>query len=70
MLVYVVVIKSQEWTEKKCLCTAEYQPVCASDMRRYKNVCTFACRLYYIELFKLPPIFPVNCSLLPPTLKN
>lgn len=58
------------WSEKKCVCTSEYQPICASDMRRYKNICSFECKLDYIERFSLPRISKVDCKLLPPTLKN
>ncbi|CAG4956283.1 unnamed protein product [Parnassius apollo] len=60
----------KNWSEKRCPCTTEYNPICSSDMRRYKNICTFQCRIQHLIKNNEHMIKPVNCTLLPPTVPN
>ncbi|KAL0821992.1 hypothetical protein ABMA28_005378 [Loxostege sticticalis] len=55
------------WAEWECPCMPPYDPVCASDLRRYTNECVFHCRQRYLELNNKPALTVVDCSLLPPT---
>ncbi|XP_073961580.1 uncharacterized protein isoform X1 [Choristoneura fumiferana] len=54
------------FAEKDCVCTSEYQPVCASDLRRYRNICTYNCRLDYLRKNHMMMIERVSCKTLPP----
>ncbi|XP_028168241.1 uncharacterized protein LOC114358468 isoform X1 [Ostrinia furnacalis] len=55
------------WAEWQCPCMPPYDPVCASDMRRYTNKCVFSCRQDYLQSINKPSLTVVDCSLLPPT---
>ena len=54
------------WVQRLCGCTYQYDPICGSDMRRYRNQCTFDCRLDYLRDNMQKLIEPVNCKTLPP----
>ncbi|XP_052755115.1 uncharacterized protein LOC128199976 [Galleria mellonella] len=66
VLVLVTPKPQVDWAEVECFCTPQYDPICASDRRRYRNQCTFQCRVTYLEENSLSPITGVRClDLLP-----
>lgn len=59
------------WQESDCFCTTQYEPICATDLRRYWNICTFECRIDFLKQNNLQNIKAVNCTgNFPPSVKN